>query len=80
MIKNRCLWHMQPPQGSSWTVRKLFKLREMAKPLIRSVVGDGSEVFLWVDKIFGERLVRNLGSSLLEKVPSIIYRWGLEVA
>ena len=49
VIKNRCLWNVKLLQGSSWTVRKMFKLREMAQPLIRSVVGDSSEVFLWFD-------------------------------
>ena len=80
MIKNRCLWNVKLLQGSSWTVRKLFKLREMAQPWNRSVVGDSSEVFLWRDnwhplgplfKRFGEGLVRDLGSSLLAKVSSI---------
>ena len=53
----------------------------MAQPLIRSVVRDSSEVFLWLNnwhplgplfKRFGEGLVRDLGSSLLAKVSSII--------
>ena len=65
----------------TWTLKKLFKLREMAQPSIRSVVGDDSEVFLWLDnwhllgslfKRFGEGLVRDLGCSLLSKVCSII--------
>ncbi|KAL7230441.1 hypothetical protein ACSBR2_008843 [Camellia fascicularis] len=52
------------------------------------MIGDGGETFLWLDnwhpigplyKIYGERVVRDLGSSLLAKVSSIIrngyWRW-----
>ena len=69
------------PQDSSWTVRKLFTLRALGQPLIKYIVGNGSNICLRLDnwhtlgssyKIFGERAVRDLGSSLLAKVSSII--------
>ncbi|XP_058192089.1 uncharacterized protein LOC131309479 [Rhododendron vialii] len=82
VIKRKCLWHMRLPQDSSWTIRKLFKLRDQIQPLIKYVVGNGSKIFLWLDnwhtegplyKVFGEAIVRNVGSSLLAKVSSIIH-------
>ncbi|KAF7124827.1 hypothetical protein RHSIM_Rhsim12G0188500 [Rhododendron simsii] len=69
-------------QNSSWTIRKLFKLRDKVQPLIKHVIGDGDSTFLWLDhwhtvgplyKVFGDSIVRNVGSSLLAKVSSIIH-------
>ena len=36
---------MTLPQGSSWTVMKLFKLLDMAQSLIKSIVGNGCDTF-----------------------------------
>ncbi|KAI8537304.1 hypothetical protein RHMOL_Rhmol09G0013100 [Rhododendron molle] len=72
---------MRLPHDSSWTIRKLFKLREEVQPLIKYVIGNGNTTFLWLDNwhaagplynLFGEDIVHNVGSSLLAKVSSII--------
>lgn len=82
IIKGKCLWMMQLPQNSPWTIRKLFKLRDKVQPLIKHVIGDGDSTFLWLDhwhnvgplyKVFGDNIVRNVGSSPLAKVYSIIH-------
>lgn len=76
IIKGRCLWYVKPPQNSSWTLRKLFKLRETVHPLIKHVIVDGKETFLWLDnrhplvplyKRFGDEVVQNIGNALLAK-------------
>ncbi|XP_058218842.1 uncharacterized protein LOC131329621 [Rhododendron vialii] len=81
VIKGQCLWHMCTPPYSSWTIRKIFKLRSLVQPWIKSVVGDGLETFPWLDNWhplgplfsrYGERVVFNLGRSLSSKVASII--------
>ncbi|XP_058195022.1 uncharacterized protein LOC131311543 [Rhododendron vialii] len=72
---------MSIPPSASWTIRKIFKLRSLVQPWIKSVVGNGLDTFLWLDNWhplgplfsrFGERVVYNLGRSLFSKVASII--------
>ncbi|GFZ02541.1 hypothetical protein Acr_15g0011490 [Actinidia rufa] len=74
---------MTLPQGSSWTVMKLFKLWDMAQSLIKSVVGNGCDTFSYgliitphlgpLYKRFGEGVVRDFRSSDLQaKVSSRI--------
>ncbi|GFS37087.1 multidrug resistance-associated protein 3 [Actinidia rufa] len=47
VIKNRCLLNVKLLQGSSWTVRKLFELREMAQPLISSLLAKVSSIICY---------------------------------
>ena len=42
IIKNYCFQTTDFPSDCSWTWRKLFKLRSLAKPLVKDVIGDGS--------------------------------------
>lgn len=88
VIKEECLWHMSLPSSSSWTIRKLFKLRVLVQPCIKYVVGNGARTFLWLDNwhplgplyfMFGDRVEFNMGRSLAAKVESLIrnnlWRW-----
>lgn len=81
IIKRKCLWHMKIPQDFSWTLRKLFNLRELGQPFIRHVIGNGNNTFLWLDywhpqgplyKVFGVTIVWNVVRSLLAKVSAIL--------
>ncbi|XP_057499378.1 uncharacterized protein LOC130783655 [Actinidia eriantha] len=72
---------MVPPQNSSWTVRKLSRLQDIGHSLIKHVVEDGKDTFLWLDNChpidppyrhFSEEVVRDLGCSLQARVSSII--------
>lgn len=49
VIKHRNLWYMDPPNDSSWTIRKLFKLRSLGQPLIKHRIGNGNNTFVWLD-------------------------------
>ncbi|GFY92897.1 hypothetical protein Acr_08g0012930 [Actinidia rufa] len=78
---DKCLWNMVPPQNSSWTVRKDFELWDNGHSLIKDVMEDGNDTFLWLDNChpigpfyrhFGEEVVRDLGCSLQARVSSII--------
>ncbi|GFS41160.1 hypothetical protein Acr_00g0072720 [Actinidia rufa] len=39
---------MSSPQDSSWTMKRLFKLKQLGQPLIRDLVGNGRDTFLWL--------------------------------
>ena len=49
LLKGRSFWDVSVPQDCSWTWRKVLSLRHLLRPYFRSVVGNGSEVFLWYD-------------------------------
>jgi hypothetical protein len=62
-------------------LKKILKLRDIAKKFIRFTVGDGSKIFLWFDHwhpsgylvdTFGYRVVYDSGFSLESKLSSII--------
>lgn len=83
IIKNQSLWHMSIPSDASWSIRKIFGMRNLGQPLIQYKVGNGQSIFLWVDnwhplgplyKRYGEDVVYNLGRSLHARVFSIIHR------
>ncbi|KAL7196746.1 hypothetical protein ACSBR1_036705 [Camellia fascicularis] len=40
---------MKIPIDASWTVRKMFKVRDIARPCIESVIGNGKNTYLWHD-------------------------------
>lgn len=70
---------MDIPCDSSWTMRKILGLRKLCQPLIRCLVDNGANTFLWQDNWhnplyakFGERVVTNLGRALWAKVDTII--------
>lgn len=80
-LKGKSFWQVSVPQSCSWSWKKLFKLREIAKNFIRFKVGDGSRIFLWSDHWhsagclldkFGFRAVYDAGSYVATRVSSII--------
>lgn len=81
IIKGQNLWFMDTPCDASWTVQKVFSLRGLGQPLIKYMIGNGLDTFLWLDNWhplgplynrFGSEVVFNLGRSLQAKVSSII--------
>lgn len=48
-LKGRSFWLVKAAASSSWIWKKLLRLRLLAKPLIKFVVGNGSRVLLWLD-------------------------------
>ncbi|GFY82879.1 TCP-1/cpn60 chaperonin family protein [Actinidia rufa] len=45
VIKSNCFWTMKAPCDCSWTWRKLFQLRPIARPFVRSITGNGTSTF-----------------------------------
>jgi hypothetical protein len=77
------------PITCSWSLKKLLKIRDLAKNFIHFKVGDGSRVFLWLDKWhpagylldrFGYRIVYDSGIPLNAKLAAIMkdgeWFWG----
>lgn len=47
-ILNRCIWSLDLPQDSSWTVRKIFGLHKDGQRFIQHRIGNGGNTFLWI--------------------------------
>ncbi|XP_058211806.1 uncharacterized protein LOC131323991 [Rhododendron vialii] len=82
IIKDQSLWRVKIPNEASWTIRKIFNLRDLAQPWIKYVIGDGSSTFLWIDnwhalgplyQKFGDVIAVDRGRSLLTKVSIPLY-------
>jgi len=67
------LWRIGIPQGSTWSQRKILKLRESARNFIKFEVGDGKDIHLWMDRWhpvgilnenYGFRVIYNAQSNL----------------
>lgn len=48
-LKDRSIWEVKAPKICSWNWRKLLKLRPIARPLIRHIIGNGLDTSLWFD-------------------------------
>jgi hypothetical protein len=48
-LKERSIWQIPIPKSCSWSLKKLLKLRDIAKKFIKIKVDDGSRIFLWHD-------------------------------
>lgn len=88
VIESQNFLYMKSPADSSWTVRKLWKLRDLGRSLVKHVVGNGENTWVWLDnwhlmgplyKTIGEEVVYHMGRSLNTKVSSIVvnngWRW-----
>ena len=82
VIKSNCFWTMKAPCDCSWTWRKLFQLRPIARPFVRSITGNGTSTFFWYDNCHtAGPLIDYLGSDFVAisgiprtaKVSSVIF-------
>ncbi|XP_059433958.1 uncharacterized protein LOC132167079 [Corylus avellana] len=81
LLKRKSFWSVSIPQNCSWSWRKILKLREIAKRILKFKVGNGENIFLWQDswhpsgiliEVFGHRAVYDAHSSLEAKLSSVI--------
>jgi hypothetical protein len=49
LLKHKSLWSVGIPHNCSWCWRKILKLRDIAKGLLRFEVGNGENIHLWLD-------------------------------
>jgi hypothetical protein len=82
-LKGRSFWEISIPKSCSWSWKQLLKLRDIAKEFLRFKVGDGTQIFLWLDcwhpdgylmDRYGFRPVYDAGSCIDAKLSSIIKR------
>ena len=52
MLKGKSFWAVKPPSQCSWYWRKLLKLRDMVRPMLRHRIGNRCGTFLWYDNWF----------------------------
>jgi hypothetical protein len=45
-LKGRSVWQIPIPKACSWSLKKILKLRDIAKKFIWFKVGNGSKIFL----------------------------------
>ncbi|KAJ9539059.1 hypothetical protein OSB04_031792 [Centaurea solstitialis] len=48
-LRSSILWTTRPAHGWSWTLRKMWNLRDRIRPFIRKVIGNGSTTNAWED-------------------------------
>jgi hypothetical protein len=88
LLKGKSFWQVKIPQVCSWSWRKLLKLRNLAKQFLLFKVGNGENIFLWLDSchpdgilhdIYGYRVIYDAGSQLEGNVSSVLvdgcWRW-----
>ena len=91
MLKNKSLWVVKPHAQSSWYWRKLLKLRDTVRPMIRHKIGNGYGTFLWYDNWhplgplldrFGPRVTYDAALNLNARVSDVINggRWDWPIA
>jgi hypothetical protein len=80
-LRGRSFWQIPIPQSCSWCWKQLLKLRNLAKRFLSFKVGDGRNIFLWLDvwhpdgcllDSYGPRVIYDAGSSLNAKLSTII--------
>jgi hypothetical protein len=81
-LKKRSFWSVSIPQNCSWCWRKILKLRDIAKKLLRFEVGNGKNIHLWMDfwhpagillEKYGFRAVYDAQSSVEARLSSVIH-------
>jgi hypothetical protein len=69
------------PQSCSWSWRKILKLGDIAKRILKFEVSNGENIFLWLNswhpyrilfEVFGRRVVDDAHSSVEAKLSSVI--------
>jgi len=80
-LRGRSFWQIPISQSCSWSWKQLLKLRNLAKRFLSFKVGDGRQIFLWLDvwhpdgcllDRYGPRVIYDAGSSVNAKLSTII--------
>ena len=81
MLKGKTFWAIKPPSQCSWYWRKILRMRDKIRALLKHNSGNGCGTFLWFDNWhplgplldkFGSRIVYDSALSLHAKVKEII--------
>lgn len=64
-LKRDLIWTFRPPNDSSWIWRKWLKVRDVMEPNVLSIIGNGIDTKLWLDKWHCEGvLVKRFGENI----------------
>ena len=82
-IKGRSIWALSIPNDASWSWRKILKIREKFRRQIKTIIGNGTQTFMWYDlwhpngplfPLYGNNIVYDSASSLKAKVSDFIHQ------
>lgn len=80
-LKGQSFWSFKIPHDCSWEWRKSLKLRDLFRPHLKFLVGDGTNIFIWPDNWhpkspllpkFVHRVIYDSASSVDAKLASVI--------
>jgi hypothetical protein len=81
LLRGRNFWTIKTPQNCSWAWGKILKLRSLAWPKMKYIIGDGMTTSLWFDNwhphspladSYGERFIYDSGMAKNAKVNVLI--------
>ena len=88
LLKGKPFWEIPVPSDCTWAWRKILSLRSLFWPNIKSLVGNGSKVFLWYDywlpmgpihRLIGDAQLTEIGAQRNARVSQILrhgqWRW-----
>ncbi|XP_022873100.1 uncharacterized protein LOC111392049 [Olea europaea var. sylvestris] len=88
LLRGRSIWELKCPGDCSWSWRKILGFRDIGRDKMKIRIGNGRRASLWYDnwhplgpleKILGERIIRESKLSRLAKVADIMegdtWRW-----
>ena len=64
-LRGNSFWTVSTPQICSWNWRKLLKIRDLVRPFIKHVIGDGESTSFWHDHWHSYGPLSRLGSSAI---------------
>lgn len=76
-LEQNSFWTLKIPNDCSWSWRKLLKLRDKAEPIMKILLGNGNDTWLWLDNwhpcgvllnTFGDWIRYDAGLDRLTKV------------
>ncbi|XP_059436036.1 uncharacterized protein LOC132168952 [Corylus avellana] len=81
LLKRKSFWSVGISQNSSWSWRKILKLRDIAKRFLKFEIGNGDNIHMWLDlwypagiliEQYGFRVVYDAQSNIEAKLSSVI--------
>ncbi|GKU92455.1 hypothetical protein SLEP1_g6177 [Rubroshorea leprosula] len=81
LLKEKSFWSVGIPADTTWSWRKILKLRTYARPLVKHMVGKGDTIFLWYDswhpkgpliEAYGQKIVRDAAIPSQAKLSHVI--------
>ncbi|GLT48179.1 hypothetical protein SLA2020_218200 [Shorea laevis] len=81
LIKGKSFWSLKIPGDTSWFWRKILSLRPTTRYLIKHMIGNGENTFLWFDfwhptgpllEVYGQKIVQDTAIPLQAKLSQVV--------